>query len=115
MEKFELLKIAKDAVGGLDPSFLFLKTSFKSLTVYEILQSLFSAMGVDLAIADDVSVEEKKNILDSKLNQLKESDIDAIKTAFFLGILAMTLIHANIPLSDSLLEFGQVLNSEYQN
>lgn len=113
MKTVELVRVTRSIVSSIDPAFFFLKTSFKSLTILEILTLIFSNAGLTLVIDHENTVEEKQLKISELLSNIEITEVNQLELAFYLGMLCTAVVHANLPITKDFLIFGKVVNEDY--
>ncbi len=113
-----LQNLTYKTIEELDPDYYILKTSYNSLKVYELLFEILKLRGEEVVLpANQPDFTQLKVEILTKLQKVstKNEPETVIKEAFYLGMLCTALIHANIPVPNALLQFGQILSKQYQN
>jgi hypothetical protein len=113
-ENISVFHYTNSIIKKIDAKFFLLRSSFKSLKVYEIFAQIIINRGYKFV--EDFEIKNHNQIkrsimkqLDASMREIDTNDYDkCLKEAFYLGMLCNTIIHTDIPLPTEFKAFGKI-------
>jgi hypothetical protein len=106
----EIRTITNSVAEQISADFYKLRSTFRSLNVYEYFIEILKIRGFKEELKFDIEDREsiKKAVMEALKSSLVSESANPGKEIFFLGIVSEVLNHANIPLPVELLDFGKI-------